>query len=118
MKTLYTKALQAYIEMLEIHIDTKTTDIVFHQTTEKFYETLFDIAHSIWEKHVDLWGTLRTDTLEDKKQKAYDIITNLKKELEDYKRNHEISLGTEDLLGSLANDLEDIQGTSKAFLRK
>jgi hypothetical protein len=47
MKTLYEKAIKAYIEMLELHIDTKTTDIVFHKETELFYETLFNIAHNI-----------------------------------------------------------------------
>ena len=37
----YQKALKAYLEMLEIHIDTKTTDIVFHEKTQDFYEKLF-----------------------------------------------------------------------------
>gem|GEM_PF-1757173 len=47
MKELYQKALKAYLEMLEIHIDTKTTDVVFHEKTGDFYEKLFSIAHSI-----------------------------------------------------------------------
>jgi len=47
MKQLYQKALTAYLEMLEIHIDTKTTDIVFHEKTADFYEKLFNIAHQI-----------------------------------------------------------------------
>jgi len=47
MKELFQKAIKAYIDMLTIHIDTKTTDVVFHKETEKFYETLFDVAHEI-----------------------------------------------------------------------
>lgn len=118
MKTLYEKAIKAYIEMLELHIDTKTTDIVFHKETELFYETLFNIAHNIWEKFVDLDGKIRTDSLIEKKKKAHEIIYNLRKDIESYKEKNKISLWTEDLLGSIANDLEDIEGTSKGLLIK
>lgn len=117
MKTLYQKALKAYLEMLEIHIDTKTTDIVFHEKTQDFYEKLFDVAHSIWERFVDLDGNLRDDSLEDKKKRANEIISNLQKEIESYHKNNEMTLWTEDLLGWLADELEDIKGTSKSFLR-
>jgi hypothetical protein len=47
MKDLYLKAIKAYIEMLEIHIDTKTKDLLFHEKTADFYEKLFDTAHQI-----------------------------------------------------------------------
>jgi hypothetical protein len=47
MKDLYLKGLKAYLEMLEIHIDTKTKDPVFHKATEEMYEKLFDVAHQI-----------------------------------------------------------------------
>jgi hypothetical protein len=47
MKELYIKALEAYINMLHIHIDTKSKDSDFHKETEMFYTTLFDIAHNI-----------------------------------------------------------------------
>jgi hypothetical protein len=33
--------------MLEIHIDTKSTDVVFHEKTGDFYEKLFSVAHAI-----------------------------------------------------------------------
>jgi len=116
MKKLYEKALKAYIEMLAIHIDTKTTDALFHNETEKFYETLFDVAHEIGEKYVDLWGKLDNTSLEEKKQRANKIIEDLRKEIENYHKNNEVSLWTEDLLGSLANDLENIEWTSKWFI--
>ncbi|MDP2395834.1 MAG: hypothetical protein Q8M44_02870 [bacterium] len=54
MKELHLKAIKAYIEMLTIHIDTKTSDVEFHKETESFYESLFEVAHKIGEKHVDL----------------------------------------------------------------
>lgn len=117
MKNLYTKALNAYTEMLSLHIATKTTDNPFHKESESFYDTLFEVAHKIWEKHVDLWGDLFDISLEEKKKRALEIIVNLKKEIENYKENNKVSLWTEDLLGSLANSLEDIEWNSKAFLR-
>ncbi len=117
MKNLHQKAIEAYIEMLQIHINTKTTDADFHEETEGFYETLFDVAHKIWEKHVDLWGQLTGETLDQKKKRANTIIVNMKKEIETHHKNEEITLGTEDLLGSLANSLEDIEWSSRAFLK-
>jgi hypothetical protein len=78
---------------------------------------LFEVAHKIWEKHVDLWWDLFDISLEEKKKRANEIIVNLKKEIENYKENNKVSLWTEDLLGSLANSLEDIEWKSKAFLR-
>lgn len=117
MKELHLKAIKAYIEMLSIHIDTKTSDSEFHKDTESFYETLFEVAHKIWEKHVDLWGKLSDDNLEYKKKKANEIIVNIRKEIENYKENNEVTLWTEDLLWSLANSLEDIEWTSRAFLK-
>lgn len=117
MKNLYEKALQAHWEMLKLHINTKTKDNLFHKASEEFYETLFEVAHKIWEKHVDLWWELSSNSLEDMRINANEIITDLKKEIEDYKRNNEVSLWTEDLLWTLASDLEDIEWTSRSFLK-
>lgn len=117
MKELHLKAVKAYIEMLSIHIDTKTTDADFHKDSEWYYETLFEVAHKIWEKYVDLWGKLSEITLDEKKKKANAIIENIRKEIENYKENNKVSLGTEDLLWSLANDLENIEWSSKAYIK-
>ena len=103
--------------MLQIHIDTKTLDADFHKETESFYESLFDLAHNVWEKHVDLWGQLNNSSLEEKKQRANEIIVNMRKEVNAYAQNNEITLGTEDMLGSLANNIENIEWTSRAFLK-
>lgn len=117
MKDLHKKALKAYLEMLEIHIDTKTTDLVFHEKTADFYEKLFEVAHKIGERYVDLDGSLRTDTLAEKKKRANELIANLRKDIEKYQATTDTTLGVDDLLGGLADDLEDIEGTSKGFLR-
>ncbi|MCH2188596.1 hypothetical protein MK079_02085 [Candidatus Gracilibacteria bacterium] len=117
MKELHKKALQAYIEMLTIHIDTKTTDPVFHPATEEMYEALFEVAHKLGEKHVDLGGNLIDDSLESKKSQAVSILENLKKDIEDHHASNDVTLGTEDLLGSLANTLEDNIGNAKAFVK-
>ena len=117
MKKLYENALQAYIEMLTLHIDTKTTDALFHKESEKFYEVLFDVAHEIGEKYVDLWGNIKELPLQEKKNKANKIIKELRQAIEEYKENNEVSLWTEDLLGSLSNDLENIEWTSKWFVK-
>ncbi len=117
MKELHQKAVKAYLDMLQIHIDTKTSDTDFHKETEVFYETLFNVAHTIWEKYVDLWGKLTNETLEQKKQRANDIVVNMRQEIEAYNKNNEISLWTEDLLGSHANSLEDMEGSFRALLK-
>jgi len=117
MKDLHKKALAAYLEMLEIHVDTKTTDLVFHEKTRDFYEILFDVAHKIGERYVDLDWSLRTDSLADKKKRVNEIISNLRKDIEMYQEESNSSLWTDDLLGWLADDLEDIEWTSKAFLK-
>ena len=117
MKELHLKALKAYTEMLSIHIDTKTEDVFFHKETEEFYDTLFEVAHKIWEKYVDLWGKLSETSLEKKKKQANSIIENLRKDIETYKENNEVTLWTEDLLWALANNLENIEWTSKWFIK-
>lgn len=116
MKELYKKALNAYLEMLEIHIDTKTKDVTFHEKTDLFYDKLFEVAHKVGERYVDLWWDLRTDSLSDKKKRANKIISDLRMELEKYEKDNKISLWTQDLIGWLADDLEDIEWTSRAFL--
>ncbi len=117
MKELHKKAIQAYLEMLTIHIDTKATDVVFHEKTDVFYNELFEVAHKIWEKYVDLGWKLTDMTLDEKKKRANELIKNLREEIENYKGNNEVTLWTEDLLWSLANSLENIEWTSKWFLK-
>lgn len=108
MKNLHKKALQAYIEMLTIHIDTKVSDPLFHSETEAFYETLFDVAHEIWERYVDLWGQIEDSSLEEKKKKSEQIIADLQQEIEEYSKENKVSLGTHHLLWELASKIENM----------
>ena len=117
MKELYKKLLEAHNKMLEIHIDTKTMEADFHNENEKFYEELFETAHLIWEKYVDLGWKIDNSSLEEKKSEAYKILKEAREEIENYAKNNEISLWTEDLLWSLANTLEWLEGTAKSFLK-
>lgn len=118
MLKLHEKALELYIEMLQIHITTKTMDDTFHKNTERFYEVMFDCAHQIWERYVDLWGSLKEWSIEKLHKRANEIIVEMKKEIEKFNEEWKASFGTEDLLWTLANDLEDIEWTSKCFLKK
>lgn len=115
MNELFEKAFAAYTQMLKIHINTKTMDRDFHEATEVFYEALFTCAHKIWEKHVDLGGRLSGENLAEEKALALKTLEDFRKELEAYSKSWDISLGTEDLLGSLANDIEFNIGTAKWY---
>lgn len=48
------KLFNLYKKMLLLHIGTKTNDLVFHQASENFYNTLFDVFHQISEKKQDI----------------------------------------------------------------
>lgn len=115
MKELHLKAIKAYLEMLTIHIDSKTMDDTLHAETEGYYEKLFDVAHQIGERHVDLGGSFEETSVEQKEEQVMDIITNLKNDIESYVENNKTSLWTTKLLSDLANGLEDIEGSSKIF---
>jgi hypothetical protein len=82
--------------MILLHIGTKTNDIVFHQTSESFYNLLFDVFHTISEK--------RQDTQEDKPvdcekagKEAYDILEKAKSIIEDMIEESQ-TYGMDDLL--------------------
>ncbi len=116
MKDLFKKAMDAYVEMLILHIDTKTMDAEFHEMSARFYETLFNTAHTIGEKYVDLGNKIDKWTLQEKIKLANKLIAEVKVAVEKEEKKKTTSLGTKDLLGTLANDLENIQGTAKSFL--
>jgi len=117
MKDLYKKILEAHNKMLEIHIDSKTMEADFHNENEKFYEELFEVAHLIWEKHVDLGWQIWTSSLEEKKAEAYNILKEVRTDVENYAKNNEITLWTEDMLWSLANTLEWLEWTARSFTK-
>lgn len=115
MKDLHKKALEAYIKMLTIHIDTKNKDDLLHAETEAYYLKLFDVAHRVGERHVDLGWEFESSSVDEKKKQVVDIISGLRTDIEEYSKSNDISLGTHGLLASLASDLEDIEWSSKVF---
>lgn len=117
MQDLFIKALVAYVEVLEIHIDTKTGDEPFHRKTWDFYEWLFDIAHTIGERFVDLWWQVREDTgnFEAQASRVLSILEELKKEIE--ASCDGTSKGTENLLYAHLDSLEWMIGSAKWFTK-
>lgn len=105
LKELFWKSLLAYIEVLEIHIDSKTTDKNLHEITSDMYRSLFEITHSIAERYVDLWGSLRSDHWNCKSQwsRLVDILTTLKSDIESIT---ETTSWTKAMLDNSLNDLE------------
>ena len=103
MQDLFTKALLAYVEVLELHLDSKTWYEPFHEKTEEMYETLFDIAHEIWERFVDLWGRLRTDDCMAQANRLVEILTTLKSDIESFEAP---TKWTENLLSGHLDKLE------------
>ncbi len=117
MKELYKNALESYITMFELHMDTKTTDGWFHESTEAFYKALFEISHEIWERFVDLGWNITDLSLEDKMTKSNKIITDLRKNIENFAESGKASLWTKSLLWELSSKLENIEWSSKEFLK-
>ena len=117
MKEIYIKTIASYLEMLEIHINTKSTDLVFHEKTKEFYEKLFDISHKIWERYVDLDWKLRDDNLESQKKRALEILKNTLNDLEKLNNSWILTLWTQDLVWWLSDELEDIIWNAKSFVK-
>ena len=115
MNNLYKKLIVAHNKMLQLHIDTKTKDSWVHEATELFYEGLFDVAHKIGERHVDLWGKIESKSLETMEGEIQQIIVDAKNDIEVYNKENNLSIWTQNLLGTLVNDLENMQGNSKAL---
>lgn len=116
MKNLYQKAMDAYLEMFLLHIDTKTTDDGFHAASEWFYESLFDITHKIGERAVDLGDHFTTTSNEEKHKRALELMQNLLADIEGQIKSGGVTPGTKRLLASIANTLEDHIGSAKAFV--
>ncbi len=116
MQNLYKDLLDNYIEMLDIHIDCKQTDMPFHEETEHFYEKLFEIAHELGERHVDDWHRTRTDSLDEQKQRANDIANDTVRKIQDQLESENISIEARQMLEKYLEDAKKIQEWTKKFL--
>lgn len=120
MKELFWIALLAYIEMLELHLDCKTTDKNLHERTQDFYELLFEISHSVWERFVDLDGELRDDhsNCESQKQDALRILVQFKESLDTLIKSNSLSIWADNLLRWFSDKLDFQIGNAKALTNK
>ena len=103
-----------YLKVLQNHIATKATYSQFHEKSQEFYETLFDIIHSIWEKRVDIW----LDTIDDEEtivQETYDLIEEAKGIIESMVKDKN-SIWMDNLLRGLADKIEFDCGNARAFI--
>lgn len=107
------RKLQIFIELLIIHIKTKTTDTQFHKDLEKAYELAFDSFHFVSEMMQDLWLEDST-TREENWLKSYTLIEELKTLI-----NNEIhtnsEIGFDNRLRTLSERLVDMCGTFKQY---
>lgn len=105
-----------YLKVLQNHIATKATYSQFHEKSESFYDTLFDVVHSIWEKRVDLW----LDTILDEEtivQETYALIEEAKNLVYDMIKEKN-SVGMDNLLRWFADKLEFDCGNARAFIEE
>lgn len=110
------KLFQFYKRMLELHIGTKTTDIVFHKASEDFYSTLFDCFHQISEKEQDIKLVNPIDCDVASKE-AYDLIEQAKEEIESMIEEKNTPW-MDNLLRALVDKLEFDCGTARGFLEE
>lgn len=117
MQEIYVAALLAYIEILEIHIDTKSGNEPLHRKTWEFYEWLFEIAHWLGERHVDLGGHVREDTgnCDAQASRVVEILLDLKAKLEWMEW---LSKWTENLVSGQIDNLECMIGAAMWFTKR
>jgi DNA-binding ferritin-like protein len=115
MQNLLDRALDTYITLLVLHINTKTKDPIFHKESESFYKEVFEMFHSIWERSVDLW--LAIDTNNDYSETAFAKLKLLLESVESTIRDWSLTVWTESLLTDIASKLESLIWTSKSLLK-
>lgn len=108
------KLFKLYKSMLDIHIQTKTIDKVFHEATADFYELLFSLFHEISEKRQDIEMD-KPANCEEAKNEAYDLLEKAKIELEEL-INEENTFWMDNLLRGLYDKLEFACWTARGFL--
>jgi len=102
-----------YEEMLNLHIGTKTNDLVFHQASADFYDTLFSVFHDTAEAMQDGKMSQPTNPTE-AKSKAYAILMKAKEILSSMvESNSDIALDNK--LRGLVDKLTFDCGTARGF---
>lgn len=116
MREIIDKALDTYITLLILHINTKTTDYTFHIASEDLYKKAFDIFHSVAERAIDLW--IEINPMEDYTTIANIKLDSLKDEIEkSIKEDTSLTIWTNTLLTDIVSDLESLIWTSKSLMK-
>ena len=104
----------AYKTVLLAHIGTKTNEPFFHEKSAEFYDLLFKAFHTVSEK--------RQDTGADAPMECETAISDTVSALESALASIESmiseknTVGTDNLLRGLADELESAIGSAKAFM--
>ena len=110
------KLFNLYKQVLLAHIATKTTEPLFHEKSEEFYELLFKCFHSISEKRQDN-GLDYTGKCSIHIKNTYEALESAKEEIEKM-ISEENSTGMDNLLRWLADELESACGSARGFLEE
>lgn len=111
------RLFELYKQVLLAHISTKALYSQFHEKSESFYGTLFDVFHTIAEKRVDN-GIDVLDDEEETVQATYDAIEEAKTIIETMIKDKSNSVGMDNLLRGLADRLEFDCGNARAFIEE
>jgi hypothetical protein len=115
---LYESAKKAAFQVLDAHIRTKGLDFDFHTFTNA-YKDLLDIAHDIGEKSEDAGKPINSENdCEIIEMETYDAIETLKEEVERAIKVGKLSVGEDNTLRGIADKLENICGSARAFIQK
>ena len=109
------RKLQIYIELLLLHIWTKTICPLFHEKSQDWYELGFDIIHEILEKNQDL----EIDEVAEEwyEQKAYDLLEEYKTILEEEIDSND-AIGKDNLLRWLYDKVDFACGNARWFIKE
>ena len=104
---------QLYTDMLDLHIGTKTNDIVFHKASEGFYETLFDVLHQVKEAMQDSKQAAPINAGEARKE-SYTILEKVKTLLTKMVEENK-DVGVDNVLRGLVDKVSFDCGTARWF---
>ena len=107
------KVFDLYKDMLNLHIGTKTNDIVFHQASASFYETLFAAFHDAKEALQDSKQESAINAKE-ARAKSYKLLMEAKSILESMV-NENKDIAVDNVLRGLVDKLWFECGTARGF---
>ncbi len=102
-----------YKTVLLAHIGTKTDEPLFHEKSADFYEVLFKVFHLVSEKRQDV----KADEPYDCEEAVNDSVSALERALEIVEDmvSEKNTVGMDNLLRGLADELETHIGNARAF---